>query len=33
LTARDVVAQALGIAAAICIYTNTNLVIEELESS
>jgi ATP-dependent HslUV protease subunit HslV len=33
LTARDVVTQALGIAAGICIYTNTQLVIEELEAS
>jgi ATP-dependent HslUV protease, peptidase subunit HslV len=33
LSAREVVEQALGIAAAICIYTNTNLVIEELEAS
>ena len=33
LTTRDVVTQALEIAAAICIYTNTNLVIEELEAS
>ncbi len=33
LGARQVVEQALGIAAAICIYTNTNLVIEELDAA
>lgn len=30
LSARDIVARALGIAAEICIYTNNNLVLEEL---
>jgi ATP-dependent HslUV protease subunit HslV len=33
LSARQVVEQALAIAAAICIYTNTNLVIEELDAA
>jgi ATP-dependent HslUV protease subunit HslV len=33
LSARQVVEQALGIAAGICIYTNTHLTIEELEAS
>ena len=33
LPARDIVEKSLGIAADICIYTNHNLVIEELESS
>lgn len=33
LPARDIVEKGLGIAADICIYTNRNLVIEELESS
>ncbi|MFA7096716.1 MAG: HslU--HslV peptidase proteolytic subunit, partial [Gammaproteobacteria bacterium] len=31
LPARDIVEKALGIAADICIYTNHNLTIEELE--
>ena len=30
LSARDIVENALGIAASICIYTNTNATIEEL---
>ncbi len=30
LTARDIVERALNIAADICIYTNRNLIIEEL---
>jgi ATP-dependent HslUV protease subunit HslV len=32
LSAREVVERSLGIAADICIYTNHNLVIEELEA-
>lgn len=32
LSARDIVGKALGIAADICIYTNTNLTIEELKA-
>jgi ATP-dependent HslUV protease subunit HslV len=33
MSARDIVAKALGIAADICVYTNHNLVLESLESA